>query len=70
MNNVTFFGAFTLLLALAIGNFGYAWANCADYMAAIERTYFQAWALLLAWFVWREPSEKPQRRGQGLGLWD
>ena len=70
MHTVTFFGSVTLLLTLAIGNFGYEWANGMDYMKAVEHTCFQAWALLLAWFVWREPSEELQRRGQGPGWCD
>jgi hypothetical protein len=70
MNNVTFFGAFTLLLTLAIGNFGYEWANAADYARALEHTWYQAWALLLAWCVWRKPRENPRRRGQGPGWCD
>lgn len=53
--NVTFLGAITLLLALAIGNFGYELAKTTpDYMNAVEHTYFQAWALFLAWSVWRK----------------
>lgn len=70
MNNVTFFGALTLLLTLGIGNFGWEWAHGADYDKALEHSYFQAWALFLAWAVWREPSEKAQRRGQGPGWCD
>lgn len=71
MNNVTAFEAVTLLIILAIGNFGGGWArDVSDYEKAFEHTYFQAWALLLAWAVWREPCEKPQRRGQGPGWCD
>lgn len=70
MNNVTFFGALTLLLTLSIGNFGWEWSHGEDYEKAFEHSYFQMWALLLAWFVWREPREKTQRRGQGPGWCD
>jgi hypothetical protein len=70
MNNVDLFGAFTLLLTLAMWNFGYEWTSGGDYMKALEHTYSQMWALLLAWFVWREPQEKPQRPGQGPGWCD
>ena len=71
MHNVTAFGAVTLLLTLAIGNFGWEWTRqVSDYETAFEHTYFQAWALFLAWAVWREPGEKTQRRGQGPGWCD
>lgn len=54
---ITMCGAFTLLLCLSIGNFGYEFAHAENYLRALERTYFQMWALLLAWFVWRgEPA--------------
>ena len=65
MNNVDLFGAFTLLLTLAIGNFGWEWTrDVPDYAKAMEHTCFQGLALFLAWAVWREPREQPQRRGQ------
>ena len=57
MNKVNFFGVFTLLLTLAILNFGYEWANDRNYCTALEHTYFQMLALLPAWWVWREPHD-------------
>lgn len=71
MNRVTFFGAFTLALSLAVANFGYQWLqDVPNWYSAAERTWFQALAILTAWFVWREPGEKTYRRGQGPGWCD
>ena len=65
MNNATLFGAFTLALSLAIANFGYQlFQDVPNWYSAGERTWYQGWALLIALGVWREPREKPQRRGQ------
>lgn len=71
MNRVTLLGAFNLVLALVLVNFGYQWIqDVPNWDLAVERTWFQALAILLAWLAWRDRGEKPCRRGQGLGLCD
>ena len=71
MNRVTFFGAFTLALSLAVANFGYqGFQDAPNWYSAGERTWYQVWALRIAWVVWREPRAKTYRRGQGPGWCD
>ena len=54
INKVTFLGAVSLVFFFAVANFGWQYfQNAPDFEAAVERTYFQAWALLLAWVQWR-----------------
>lgn len=69
MNRVNFFGAFSLALALTIGNFIWqVMQGDPAWVTAWERSFFQAAAVLLAWNMWRDREPKPQRRGQGPGF--
>ena len=51
---VTILNALALIGFFAIANFGWQWfQDMPDFAAATERTYFQAWALILAWAQWK-----------------
>ena len=43
-----------LLLGFAIGNFLVQWITVQDWGTAAERTFFQALALITAWFMNRK----------------
>lgn len=54
MNKVTFFRALMLALFLGVANFWWQFFHdVPNFFEATERTYFQAWSLLLAWAFWR-----------------
>ena len=61
MNNckVDLFSAFKIWLVLAVCNVVYqAFVANPDWKAATERSFFQAVAVLVAWFIWRKSPEK------------
>lgn len=71
MRKVELFDAVGLALALTLSNFIWqVFQSDPSWSVAIERSFFQAAAVLLAWNMWREREPKPQRRGQGPGWCD
>lgn len=55
MRAISFFEVLAVVTALALGNFAYQalFTDVANWLAAIERSWFQAFAVLVAWWMWK-----------------
>lgn len=54
MSKVTFLDVVMLTISLTAGNLIYQWMFNGEYNKALDRSFFQFAALVIAWMIWGE----------------